>query len=294
MNLASDSSASRRSDNADSRDQWETGLAADQERSYLEELLDGALERGELSLYYQPQFELPTGRMVGSEALLRWKHPSYGMISPSRFIPIAEECGLIVPIGTWALEEACRQNRLWQQAGYDPIRIAVNISAQQFAQVDFIRLVAKVLANSGLEPRYLELELTEMVLTRNVQVSSPRLGHLKSLGISLSMDDFGNEAFSLGDLVRLPVDALKIDVPFVHDMNKPGTLRLVHAILALGHSLGMSVTAEGVETQEQLGQLRHFGCDKAQGYLFSAAVSADASEAYQSLITEPSVRGEPL
>src|SRR5579864_1265111 len=279
---------------AASDDQPDTRLAEEREHRYLEEQLRGALERGELSLYYQPQFEVRTVRLAGSEALLRWNHPVRGMISPGQFIPIAEESGLIVPIGTWVLQEACRQNYLWQQAGYDPIRVAVNISAQQFAQVDFSSTVAKALAASGLDARYLELEMTEMVLMRDIRIFGPRLANLKTLGVQLSMDDFGSGALSLPELVRLPVDSLKIDVPFVRGLNEtPGTLRLVNAIVALGHSLGMNLIAEGVETEEQLEQLRQLGCDKAQGYLFSAAVSANDSEDYQRLTAGPPEQEEP-
>jgi EAL domain-containing protein (putative c-di-GMP-specific phosphodiesterase class I) len=273
-----------------------TGISgpADDAR-FLESQLPGALDRGELSLYYQPQFQLPEVRMVGSEALLRWNHPERGMISPARFIPIAEESGLIVPIGTWVLQEACRQNSLWQQAGYDPIRVAVNISAQQFAQIDFVSTVAQALASSGMQARYLELELAEPVLMRNVRVAARRLVNLKGLGLSLAMDDVGTGVLSLMEMVGLAVDALKIDVPFVRGMNEtPGTLRLVKAILGLGHSLGMDVIAEGVETEEQLEQLRQLGCDKAQGYLFSAAVSAGDSEAYQTPASGPLDQEEPL
>jgi len=270
-----------------------SGLA--DEAHFLESQLPGALDRGELSLYYQPQFQLPDVRMVGSEALLRWNHPERGMISPARFIPVAEESGLIVPIGTWVLQEACRQNSLWQQAGYDPIRVAVNIAAQQFAQIDFVGTVAQALSTSGMEARYLELELAEPVLMRNVRVAARRLANLKGLGLSLAMDDVGTGVLSLIEMVGLPVDALKIDVPFVRGMNEtPGTLRLVKAILGLGHSLGMDVIAEGVETEEQLEQLRQLGCDKAQGYLFSAAVSAGDSEAYQTPASGPLDQEEPL
>lgn len=270
-----------------------SGLADD--AGYLECQLPGALDRGELSLYYQPQFQLPDVRMVGSEALLRWNHPDRGMISPARFIPVAEESGLIVPIGTWVLQEACRQNYLWQQAGYDPIRVAVNISAQQFAQIDFVSTVAQALSSSGLAARYLEIELAESVLMRNERVAARRVMNLKALGISLSMDDVGSGVLSLRELAGLPVDALKIDVAFVRGMNEaPGMLRLVKAILGLGHSLGMDVVAEGVETEEQLEQLRQLGCDKAQGYLFSAAVSAGDSEAYQTPASGPLDQEEPL
>jgi EAL domain-containing protein (putative c-di-GMP-specific phosphodiesterase class I) len=262
---------------------------------FLESQLPGALDRGELSLYYQPQFQLPDVRMVGSEALLRWNHPERGMISPARFIPIAEESGFIVPIGTWVLQEACRQNYLWQRAGYDPIRVAVNISAQQFAQIDFVSAVEQALSSTGLEARYLELELAEPVLMRSVQVAARRLLNLKALGVRLSMDDVGTGVLSLKEMVGLPVDALKIDVPFVRGMNEtPGTLRLVKAILGLGHSLGMDVIAEGVETEEQLEQLRQLGCDKAQGYLFSAAVTAGDSEAYQTPASTAPDQEEPL
>ena len=265
------------------------------EYSYLQEQLGGALEHNELSLYYQPQFELPGVQLAGSEALLRWNHPQRGMISPAQFIPVAEHCGLIVPIGTWVLREACRQNYLWQQAGYDPIRVAVNVSAQQFAQVDFLTTVEQALRGSGLDSRYLELELSETTLIQGAEVSLQRLLNLKALGVRLSMDDFGTGVLSLREMVRLPVDTLKIDVAVVRGMNQePGTLQLVKAILALGHSLGMDVIAEGVETDEQLEQLRLLVCDKAQGFLFSAAVSADDSEAYHTPAGGPVEPEEPL
>lgn len=260
----------------------------------LEDDLSRALENGQLSLYYQPQFEVRSVRLVGSEALLRWNHPVHGMIPPAQFLPIAEESGLIVPIGSWVLQEACRQNYLWQQAGYDPIRVAVNISEQQFAQVDFISTVSTAICRSGLDPRYLELELTETMLMRDGRVFAPRLADLKSLGIALSMDDFGSGSLSLPELVRLPLDTLKIDVPYVRGLNEnPGTLRLVRTIVALGHSLGMNLMAEGVETEMQLEQLRQIGCDRAQGYLFSAAVSADDSEGYQTLASGVSEQEDP-
>jgi EAL domain-containing protein (putative c-di-GMP-specific phosphodiesterase class I) len=265
------------------------------EDSDLAQELGVALDRNELSLHYQPQFELPGVQLAGSEALLRWNHPQRGMISPAHFIPVAEHCGLIVPIGTWVLREACRQNQLWQQAGYDPIRVAVNVSAQQFAQVDFLNIVELALEGSGLDPRYLELELSETMLIQSAEVSLQRLKNLKALGVRLSMDDFGTAVLSLREMVRLPLDTLKIDVAVVSGMNQePGTLRLVKAILALGHSLGMDVIAEGVETDEQLEQLRLLGCDKAQGFLFSAAVSADDSEAYHTPVGGPVEPREPL
>jgi EAL domain-containing protein (putative c-di-GMP-specific phosphodiesterase class I) len=271
---------------------WESDPTA--EYSDLEEQLGGALERGELSLYYQPQFQLPGVQLAGSEALLRWNHPQRGMIPPAQFIPVAEHCGLIVPIGIWVLREACRQNYLWQQAGYDPIRVAVNVSAQQFAQVDFLNTVEMALEGCGLDPRYLELELSETMLIQSAEMSLQRLMNLKALGVRLSMDDFGTGVLSLEEIVRLPVDTVKIDVAVVRGLNKaPGTLRLVKAMLALGHSLGMDVIAEGVETDEQLEQLRLLGCDKAQGFLFSAAVSADDSEAYHTPAAGSPVDEEP-
>ncbi len=270
------------------------GLSDDDERRYLEEQLPGALQRGELSLYYQPQFQIEGLKLIGSEALLRWKHPKLDMISPSRFIPIAERTGWMVPLGTWVLQEACRQNRHWQEAGYDPIAVAVNVSAQQLVQVDFVSTISRVLRETGLEPRYLELELAETVLMRNIDESEQKIAALKRLGVGISMDDFGTGLSSLRDLLRLPVDTLKIDVSFVRNMHsEASTLRPVKAIVALGHSLSMTLMAEGVETESQLEQLRSLGCERAQGYLFGAAVSADDTTSYRPSATSISGEEEP-
>jgi EAL domain-containing protein (putative c-di-GMP-specific phosphodiesterase class I) len=268
--------------------------AASIDPDYLERELRDALRRGELSLYYQPQFALPQVRLVGSEALLRWNHPERGLISPGRFIPTAERCGLIVPIGTWVLEQACQQNYCWQQAGYEPIRVAVNVAAKQFAQYDFVDLVSQALSTTGLAPQYLELEMSESLLMRDVEESVQTLSSLKMLGVKLSMDDFGTGTSSLRDLARLPIDTLKIDMEFVQRLNSvPSTLRFVKAMLALGHGFGMRVMAVGVETEEQLEQLRQLGCESAQGYLFGAAVSPTESESYRTAAGPPPEPKEP-
>jgi EAL domain-containing protein (putative c-di-GMP-specific phosphodiesterase class I) len=262
--------------------------------NHAEQELQGAFRHGELSLYYQPQFELPNVHLVGSEALLRWNHPERGLISPGRFIPTAERCGLIVPIGTWVLEQACRQNYSWQQAGYAPIRVAVNVAAKQFAQYNFVDVVSQALSITGLAPQYLELEMSESLLMRDVEESVQTLTNLKMLGVKLSMDDFGTGTSSLRDLARLPIDTLKIDMEFVQRMNSvPSTLGFVKAILALGHGFGMRMMAEGVETEGQLEQLRQLGCESAQGYLFGAAVAPTESESYRTVAGPPPEPKEP-
>jgi len=254
--------------------------AADDARD-LEAQLAGALDRGELSLYYQPQFRLPDVRMVGSEALLRWNHPERGMISPARFIPVAEESGLIVPIGTWVLREACRQNYHWQQAGYDPIRVAVNISAQQFAQIDFVNTVSQALSHSGLAARYLELELAEPVLMRNVRVASRRLLKLKNLGVRLAMDDVGTGVLSLREMVGLPVDALKIDRSLVRDMQTDrASSNVVELIVTLAQKMKLRLIAGGLESARQVERMRELGCELGQGYYFSQPMDAKGAQVY--------------
>lgn len=244
------------------------------EQLTLEHQLRGALGRGELLLYYQPQFKVNNSTLMGLEALLRWKHPQLGLVSPASFIPAAEESGLIIPIGAWVLREACQQARRWQQAGYPPLRIAINVSALQFTQADFVETVMQALAYSSLDPRWLQLELTESVLMHNNEDAVTKLTQLKSAGVAIAIDDFGTGYSSLSYLQRLPVDTLKIAQSFVREIginfkNTPNDVAIITAVTNLAHSLGMRVVAEGVETEQQLELLRSIGSDEMQGYLFS-------------------------
>jgi diguanylate cyclase (GGDEF)-like protein len=241
----------------------------------LESALRHALERGELELHYQPQVSLADGRIVGAEALLRWNHPELGPVPPCEFIPLAEETGLIVPIGEWALRRACRQNRAWQQAGYPPIRIAVNLSLRQFRQRELREVVGRILAETGLEARWLELELTESLLTRDVERMTAVLRGMKDMGITISVDDFGTGYSSLSYLQRFPLDTLKIDRSFVAGIgaeNDRGAIAT--AIIAMARSLKLNVVAEGLETPGELAFLRAHGCHAAQGYYFSRPLPA--------------------
>jgi len=248
------------------------------ERLTLESSLRHALERGELTLYYQPRVEIKTGRLVGVEALLRWKHPELGLVSPGLFIPIAEEAGLIVPIGEWVLREACRQNQSWREAGLPAIRMAVNLSSVQFRQPDLEFRIARVLEDTRLEPDGLELELTESLFLQDAEITTETLRTIKSMGIHLSIDDFGTGYSSLSYIKRFPVDALKIDQSFVREMtSSPESSAITTSIVLMGKSLGLTVVAEGVETRSQLEFLRALECDEAQGYLFSRPVPAKAA-----------------
>jgi diguanylate cyclase (GGDEF)-like protein len=248
------------------------------QRLEVETQLRRALERGEFCVHYQPQFDLQSGRLVGQEALLRWNHPKLGSIAPDQFIPIAEENGLIVPIGAWVLQEACRQTSAWRKAGYSLRGVSVNVSAVQFSRPDFVDTVDAVLKSSGLEPRSLELELTESLVIRDVRESANKMEKLRALGVQISVDDFGAGYSSLSYLQRLPIDILKLDRSFVEECKtENGSSSLVRGIVTLAHSLGIGVTAEGVETQQQLDLVHYSGCDKAQGFLLgrpSPAASA--------------------
>ena len=235
----------------------------------LENQLRGALNRGELLLYYQPKVSAASGRIDGAEALLRWHHPELGMLAPGRFVPAAEEAGLIVPIGEWVLRTACRQLRAWLDAGIEPVSVAVNLSAQQFAHQDLVGLVESVLAETGLPAGLLELELTETMLMRDVDRATEVLSRLRALGVRLSIDDFGTGYSSLAYLKRFEVDVLKIDRSFVHDIRSDGADgKIAAAVIALAHSLGQQVVAEGVETEYQRDYLARHRCDVFQGYLF--------------------------
>ncbi|MCW2314501.1 diguanylate cyclase (GGDEF)-like protein/PAS domain S-box-containing protein [Rhodoblastus acidophilus] len=251
-------------------------MAKAREKLFLEAELRAALERGELFLHYQPQFSLADGRLVGSEALARWRHAERGMIPPDKFIAIAEECGLIVPLGEWALRAACRQGEEWRRAGLGPHRIAVNMSGLQLERADFVATVARILAETGLPPDWLELEVTETYVMRQPEKSARALEGLRALGIALSIDDFGAGQSSLAYLKRLPVQSLKIDRSFITDLPfGENEAAITRAIIALGHSLHLKVLAEGVETPAQADFLRGLGCDQAQGYFYSRPVDVE-------------------
>jgi EAL domain-containing protein (putative c-di-GMP-specific phosphodiesterase class I) len=235
-----------------------------------------ALERGEFELHYQPQVGLSDGSIVAVEALVRWRHPQKGLVPPAQFIAFAEETGLIIPIGTWVLNEACRQNKAWQDAGLPRIPIAVNMSAKQCEQENVAEVVEHALAASGLEPRYLELEITESVSMADPQASVPLMQRLKATGVTLSIDDFGTGFSNLSYLPRFPVDRLKIDLSFVREIARdPGSLAVSEAIINMSHSLNLQVVAEGVETQRQLELLHARNCDTIQGYFFSPPVTGE-------------------
>jgi len=240
-----------------------------------------ALERDELVLHYQPQIDLTTGQVVGAEALLRWQHPELGLVSPARFIHVAEESGMIVPIGEWVLHTACRQAVAWQRAGLPPLVMAVNLSAVQFQRGNVEQYVSHALAHSGLPAALLELELTESTLIQNVEQVLATVKALKRLGIKLSIDDFGTGYSSLSYLKRFDIDKLKIDQSFIRDLaTDPDDAAIVHAIVQMAHSLNLRAIAEGVEHAAMLQQLRDFGCDEAQGYYFARPMPADEFERF--------------
>ncbi len=247
------------------------------ERHAIESGLRRALERQEFVLYYQPKIDLHSGIIVGVEALIRWQHPQRGLLLPAQFISIAEDCGLIVPIGRWVLRTACLQAQAWQQTGLPPIIIAVNTSALEFRANDFLEHLRTVLADTRLNPACLELELTESVLMRDVASSNAVLHALTGLGVKLAVDDFGTGYSSLGYLRQLPIDTLKIDQSFVHQVTgNPDDATIVSAVISMGKSLRLRVIAEGVETPEQYAFLQTQQCDAGQGYYFSHPITAEA------------------
>jgi EAL domain-containing protein (putative c-di-GMP-specific phosphodiesterase class I) len=231
----------------------------------------------ELVLHYQPKINLETGDIVGVEALIRWVHPDLGLVSPAEFIPIAEECGLMVPIGQWVLGQACHQAQAWQDIGLAPIRIAVNISAVELRAKDFLKSVGEALAETGLEPRFLELELTETFLVQDSTATLAVLQGLKKLGLNLALDDFGTGYSSLNHLKRFPIDTLKIDRSFVRTITtNAGDASIVCAVISMGRNLHMRVVAEGVETRAQLSFLQDRECPFGQGYYFSLPLTCQA------------------
>ncbi|GAB4199164.1 MAG: hypothetical protein Fur006_49600 [Coleofasciculaceae cyanobacterium] len=250
-----------------------------QEELLLELELHQALERKEFQVYYQPKVHLRTGEIEGAEALVRWYHPERGAISPAEFIPLAERTGFIVPLGEWILRTACTQAQVWQTAGLPPIRIAVNLSGHQFSQPHLGQQIIEILQETGLDPRYLELELTESTVMQNPETAIATLSQLKALGIQISIDDFGTGYSSLSYLGQLPFDILKIDRSFVCALTQDEkNAAITTAILQLARSLNLKVVAEGVETEDELAFFYGHDCDEIQGYWFSPPLSAPAFE----------------
>jgi diguanylate cyclase (GGDEF)-like protein/PAS domain S-box-containing protein len=245
------------------------------ERVAMESSLRRALERDQFMLEYQPRVDLCSGRIIGAEALIRWQLPEQGIIQPGRFIPLAEETGLIVPIGKWVLKAACAQNKAWQDAGLEPIVVSVNVSARQFRQDNLLRTISEVLEETRLDAQYLEIELTESMVMHDAAQLVAMLGELKRLGVQISVDDFGTGYSSLSYLKRFPVDRLKVDRSFVeHLATDADDAAIVRAIITLGHNLGLKVVAEGVELPEQLDFLKLNHCDEAQGFIYCRPVAS--------------------
>jgi len=246
------------------------------QRLFVENSLRRALKQDEFELHYQPKVDIGSGLMTGAEALIRWRDPVIGMVYPGQFVPIAEECGLIVPIGRWVLREACRQVQAWLAAGVNAVPVSVNISAVEFRHIDFIESVATIIRETGLPPGYLELELTESILMHEADASALVLERLKAMGVRLAIDDFGTGYSSLSYLNRFPIDTLKIDQSFVHDIaTNTDDAAIVTAVIGMGKNLKQRVVAEGVETREQLAFLTNHLCDEGQGYFFSYPIPPD-------------------
>jgi diguanylate cyclase (GGDEF)-like protein len=241
-----------------------------EERLHIESSLRKALENKEFMLYYQPRFNLASSKIIGMEALVRWQHPDLGLVPPLDFIPLAEESGFIVPLGEWVLRTSCMQCREWQMEEGFPLNISVNISAAQFQREEFVEMVKRILEESLLDPKYLELELTESVVMENGAMAITKLNQLKALGVKISIDDFGTGFSSLSYLKHFPIDSLKIDRSFIKDIpTAPKDSAITKTIIALGRRLSLNVVAEGVETQEQFAFLLSRKCSEVQGYLIS-------------------------
>lgn len=248
-----------------------------------ENRLRKSIEREELVVHYQPKVALGSGEVVGFEALVRWADPERGLVPPSEFIPLAEETGLIVPMGEWVLRQACRQAATWrrERPGDAPVVVWVNLSPRQFHRADVVGQVSSVLEETGVDPRCLGLEITESVVMDGAEATIETLRRLRALGVRLAIDDFGKGYSSLGYVKRFPVDVLKIDCSFVEGLREhPEDLAIVQAVITLGQSLGMKVVAEGVETVEQLDVLRGLGCDYGQGYHFARPMPGEEATAF--------------
>jgi diguanylate cyclase (GGDEF)-like protein len=242
----------------------------------LESGLRKAIDNDELVVFYQPLIDLSNNKLIGMEALLRWQHPEKGMISPGDFIPLAEETGLIEPIGDWVLRAACEQNKEWQDAGYPAVKVSVNMSARQFSNKNLVENISNVLEETGLKPEHLGIEITESVIMQDVKSTIAKLQKLHNMGVSLSIDDFGTGYSSLSYLKLFPINDLKIDRSFVFNITTDSTdAAIALSVIVLAHSMNLNVVAEGVETKEQLELLRKQGCDYVQGFLFSRPLSAE-------------------
>ena len=250
------------------------------QRLTLEQSLRRALERQEFEVHYQPIVEARSGRPVAAEALVRWRHPDMGLLLPSEFVPLAEENGLIVPLGEWVLQRACLQNRAWQTQGLPPVRVVVNLSGRQLRR-GMTETVSRILQATGLEARYLGLELTESALVNHQKEGADVLHALRAMGLHLSVDDFGTGYSSFSYLKHFPLDTLKIDRSFVREITTdPDDAAITTAIIALGHALGLRVVGEGVETAAHHAVLRRQGCDEVQGYHFSRPIPGDRFAVY--------------
>jgi EAL domain-containing protein (putative c-di-GMP-specific phosphodiesterase class I) len=248
-------------------------------RLFRQEEMRRGLREEEFLLHYQPQVSLVTGQVVGVEALVRWLHPTLGLLSPAEFIPLAEQTGLIVKLGDWVLRRACHQAQAWQRAGLPPMTVSVNVSARQFRERHWLAQVAAALAESGLDPRWLELELTESLIMQDPRKAVVTMQGLRDIGVQIAIDDFGTGYSNLSSLSTFPISRLKIDQSFVRGI--PGSLgdcAIIGAVISLGHQLGLSVIAEGVETTGQMDFLREKGCDAVQGYLIGRPVAAAVVE----------------
>ncbi|KAE9634523.1 EAL domain-containing protein [Defluviitalea raffinosedens] len=249
------------------------------EKYQLEEDLRQALDHQEFVLCYQPQIDIMTGKIVGVEALIRWIHPTKGCISPAHFIPLAEETGLIVPIGEWVIRTACQQSAEWRKKGFRDVRISVNLSAKQFQQPDLVEMITKIIEETDMNPGLLDLEITESLAMMDIELTKEILGKLKKMNINISLDDFGTGYSSLNYLKQLPINTVKIDKTFVDNITvDKGQQTIAKAVIDLSHNMALQVIAEGVETWDQYSFLKYQQCDKVQGYLFSKPLSLEEIE----------------
>ncbi len=250
-------------------------------RLSLESELRKAIEREEFVLHYQPQIDIASGHVVGMESLIRWHHPERGMVPPFHFIPVAEQTGMIIPIGDWVMNEACRQNRAWQDSGLGNLKVAVNLSARQFSDRMLISKIESALNRSGLDPTFLEMEITESIIMKDIESTVALLEQMAEMGLALSIDDFGTGYSSLSYLKRFPINKLKIDKSFIDDViSSEDDAKIVEAIIGLSHNLKLNVICEGVEDADQLGWLQQHRCNEIQGYYFSKPLPADEFEAF--------------
>lgn len=258
----------------------QTGMTVhDLARQDLEHALRLAVERHEFTVHYQPKVEVASGRLCALEALLRWERPDYGAVSPAVFVPILESLGLIVPVGRWVIEQVCQQIAEWQRGAIGSVEVSVNVSGHQLIEGDLIADIARILAQTGVEPHWLEVELTEGSLMENTQHTIASLQRLHAMGVKISIDDFGTGYSSLAYLRRFPIDTLKIDIAFIREVtSNPQDAAITRTIIELAHSLNLRVVAEGVETQAQLAFLKEAGCDQIQGYLFSRPLPVETLE----------------